>query len=325
MALLLTERDVRAVLPMDDLIAAMETALERFSAGAARQPLRTVVDARGHGFYGVMPAYLEAPAALGTKLVSVYHGNAARGLPSHLATIVLHDPDTGALLAVMDGRYITEARTAAVSAASVKHLARPDARVLAILGTGVQARSHIEAIARVATFDEIRIWGRTAGHAATLADELAPAHSARVTAVTTVEEAADGADVIALVTASREPVLHRTHVRKGAHICAVGACRPDQREMDTALVKDGRLFVDSRTGGLAEAGDIVIPIKEGAFDESHIAAELGDVFGRRAEGRRGPDEITIFKSLGMAVEDVAAARLAYERASERGLGRGVVL
>src|SRR5262245_33202305 len=148
MAVLLTERDVRAVLPMDDLITTMETALERFSAGAARQPLRTVVEAGGHGFYGVMPAYLEGPAALGTKLVSVYHGNAARGLPSHLATIVLHDPESGALLAVMDGRYITEARTAAVSAASVKHLARKDAHTLAILGSGVQARSHADEIGR---------------------------------------------------------------------------------------------------------------------------------------------------------------------------------
>jgi ornithine cyclodeaminase len=325
MAVLLAERDVRAVLSMDDLISAMETALEGFSGGGARQPLRTVVEAGGHGFYGVMPAYLEDPAALGTKLVSVYHGNPARGLPSHLATILLHDPDTGALLAVMDGRYITEARTAAVSAASVKHLARKDAKILAILGSGVQAHSHADAITRVGAFQEIRIWGRTPERAAALALELAPAFKGQVSAVPTAQHAVDGADVIALVTASREPVVRREWVRDGAHICAVGACRPDQREMETALVKDARVFVDSRQGALAEAGDIVIPIKEGAFDASHIAAELGDVFGGRAQGRRGPGEITIFKSLGMAVEDVAAARLAFERASASGLGRGVLL
>jgi alanine dehydrogenase len=325
MPLLLTESDVRVVLSMDDLIPAMEAALERFSARAVRQPLRTVVEAGGHGFYAVMPAYLESPAALGTKLVSVYHGNAARGMPSHLATIVLHDPETGELQAVMDGRYITEARTAAVSAASARHLARKDARVLAILGTGVQAHSHADALSRVRRFDELRIWGRSAEHAAALALRLAPALRNRVSAVPSARDAAEGADVIALVTASREPVLRREWIRDGAHICAVGACRPDQREMDTALVKDARLFVDSREGALAEAGDIVIPIKEGAFDASHIAAELGDVFGGRAEGRRGAAEITIFKSLGMAVEDVAAARLAFERASERGLGRGVVI
>ncbi len=325
MAVLLTEHDVRAVLSMNDLIAAMETALERFSARAARQPLRTVVEAGGHGFYGVMPAYLEGPPALGTKLVSVYHGNAARGLPSHLATIVLHDPETGALMAVMDGRYITEARTAAVAGASAKHRAREDARVLAILGTGVQARSHAEALTKVRRFDEIRIWGRSADHAAALAADLSPSIRTHVDAVPSARDAVDGADVIALVTASPEPVLRREWVRDGAHICAVGACRPNQREMDTALVKAARLFVDSREGALAEAGDIVIPIKEGAFDASHIAAELGEVFGGRAAGRRSAGEITIFKSLGMAVEDVAAARLAFERASERGLGRGVIV
>jgi ornithine cyclodeaminase len=325
MPVLLTEQDVRAVLPMDDLVTAMEVALERFSAGSVRQPLRTVVDAAGHGFYGVMPAYLEDPPALGTKLVSVYHGNTARGLTTHLATIVLHDPATGELQAVMDGRYITEARTAAVSAASTKHLARREARVLAILGTGVQARSHAAAMLCVRPFDEIRIWGRRADHAAALAAELAPSLRVRVDAVPTAHDAADGADVIALVTASPTPVLTRADVRGGAHICAVGACRPNQREMDTALVTASRVFVDSRAGALAEAGDLVIPIQEGAFDAGHIAAELGDVFGGRAEGRRTPDEITVFKSLGMAVEDVAAARLAFERAAAAGLGRGVIV
>jgi ornithine cyclodeaminase len=325
MPVLLTEQDVRAVLPMDDLVTAMEVALERFSAGSVRQPLRTVVDAAGHGFYGVMPAYMEDPPALGTKLVSVYHGNTARGLTTHLATIVLHDPATGELQAVMDGRYITEARTAAVSAASTKHLARREARVLAILGTGVQARSHAAAMLCVRPFDEIRIWGRRADHAAALAAELAPSLRVRVDAVPTAHDAADGADVIALVTASPTPVLTRADVRGGAHICAVGACRPNQREMDTALVTASRVFVDSRAGALAEAGDLVIPIQEGAFDAGHIAAELGDVFGGRAEGRRTPDEITVFKSLGMAVEDVAAARLAFERAAAAGLGRGVIV
>ena len=326
MALLLSENDVRVVLGMDDLIPAMETALDQFSAGAVRQPLRNIVEvSEHHAFYGVMPAYMAQPAALGTKLVSVYHTNAERGLPSHLATIVLHDPETGALLAILDGRYITEARTAAVSAASAKHLARHDAGVLAVLGAGVQARSHIDALTRVRVFSEIRVWGRHEGRVRALLQSV-PSHvRAALVASPTAEAAADGADVIALVTASREPVLTRPMVRPGAHICAVGACRPDQREMDTALVRDARVFVDSRTGALAEAGDLVIPIREGAVDASHIAGEIGDVFGGRMAGRRDASEITIFKSLGMAVEDVAAARLALERASERGLGRGVVV
>lgn len=326
MPVFLGEKDVRAVLSMDDLIVAMETALDQFSGGGVRQPLRSVVDVGdGHGFYGVMPAFITEPPALGTKLVTVFHTNAAVGLPSHLATIVLLDPETGALQAVMDGRYITEARTAAVSAASARHLARSDARVLAVLGSGVQARSHIDALMRVRPFEEVRVWGRDADRTRALVDDLAPTVSGRLIAAPSAHAAADGADVIALVTSSREPVLTRASVCIGAHICAVGACRPDQREMDTALVQSARVFVDSRAGALAEAGDLVIPIREGAIDEAHIAGELGDVFGGRIPGRRNAAEITIFKSLGMAVEDVAAARLAFDRASERGLGRGFVL
>lgn len=325
MPVLLSEKDVQAVLSMDDLIPAMEAALDQFSAGNVKQPLRHIVEVGSHAFYGVMPAFMTHPAALGTKLVSVFHSNAERGLPSHLATIVLLDPETGGLQAVMDGRYITEARTAAASAASAKHLARPDARVLAILGSGVQARSHLDALTRVRGFEEIRVWGRNAGPVAAVLSG-APAHArAKLVAAPSPEAAVDQADVIVLVTASREPVLRGEFVRKGAHVCAVGACRPDQREMDTALVRNARVFVDSRTGALAEAGDLVIPIKEGAIDASHIAGEIGDVFGGRTPGRRSADEITIFKSLGMAVEDVAAAHLAFERASERGLGRGFVL
>lgn len=326
MPVLLGEKDVRAVLSMDDLIVAMETALDQYSGGGVRQPLRSVVDVgEGHAFYGVMPAYIKAPPVLGTKLVTVYHSNAALGLPSHLATIVLLDPETGALQAVMDGRYITEARTAAVSAASVKHLARPDAHVLAVLGSGVQARSHIDALTRVRPFDELRVWGRDSRRVRALLEDLPATGPSRVVATASAHEAASGADVIALVTAAREPVLTRASVGDGAHICAVGACRPDQREMDTALVRDARVFVDSRAGALAEAGDLVIPIGEGAIDAAHIAGEIGDVFGGRTPGRRHAGEITIFKSLGMAVEDVAAARLAFDRALERGLGRGFVL
>jgi len=189
----------------------------------------------------------------------------------------------------------------------------------------VQARSHIDALTRVRPFEELRVWARDPVRVRALVDELAPGKPLRMIAAASAHEAADGADVIALVTASREPVLTRGSVRDGAHICAVGACRPDQREMDTALVRDARVFVDSRVGALAEAGDLAIPIRAGAIDASHIAGELGDVFGGRTPGRRSAAEITIFKSLGMAVEDVAAARLAFERASERGLGRGFVL
>lgn len=326
MPILLSETDVRAVLPMDALIDAMETALNAFSAGGVRQPLRSVVEVgQGHAFFGSMPAYLERPAALGTKLVTVYHSNLDRGLPSHLATIVLLDPETGGLQAILDGRYITEARTAAVSAVSTKYLARPDARVLGIIGSGVQARSHLEALLRVRSFERIQIWSRDPKHVAAFIDDTAPQIAAQLVPASSARDAVQGADVIALVSAAREPVVRREWIAEGTHLCAVGACRPDQREMDTALVRDARVYVDSVAGALAEAGDLVIPIREGAIDASHIVAEVGNVVGGRAKGRRSPTEITVFKSLGMAVEDVAAARLAWERASERGLGRGFVI
>jgi alanine dehydrogenase len=325
MPLLLSEKDVRAVLSMDDLIDTMNTALAQFSSGQVEQPLRTVVVIGGKSFYGVMPAFIQQPAALGSKLVTVYASNAERGLPTHLATILLFDPETGELLAVLDGRYITEARTAAVSAVSAKHLARADARVLAVIGSGVQARSHIEALIRVRRFEEIRVWGPTAPKVFSLIEEMLPRVETKLAAVESVRDAVRDAEIVALVTAAREPVVKREWIAPGTHICAVGACRPDQREMDTPLVRDARVFVDSRTGALAEAGDLVIPIKEGVISSSHVVGELGEVTGGRIQGRQTAEEITIFKSLGMAVEDVAAARLAWERASERGIGRGFVL
>ncbi len=325
MPVLLSESDIRAVLSMDDLIDATETALRQYSRGRVVQPLRTVLPVGAHAFFGLMPAALEEPPILGTKLVTVYGSNAARGLPTHLATIVLMHHETGELLAILDGRYITEARTAAASAVSARHLANANARTLGVIGAGVQARSHIEALTRVRPIEEIRIWSRTDERVRSLIDELRPHVRVRLRACASVKEAVDGADVIALVSAAREPILRDGWVAPGTHICAVGACRPDQREMETAVVKNARVFVDSRIGALAEAGDIVIPIHERAFDTSHLAGELGELADGRIAGRRDAAEITIFKSLGMAVEDVAAARLAWERASERGLGRGFVL
>jgi alanine dehydrogenase len=329
MPLLLTEADIRAVLPMDDLIDAMQAALVQFSDGQVQQPLRTVLSIGAHkAFFGVMPAFIPDLPALGTKLVSVFGSNAAEGLPTHLATIVLNDPRTGELLALLDGRYITEARTAAASAVSVRLLARADAAILAIIGSGVQARSHLESIARVRALRDVRVWSPNDQRRTAFVREMQEhgvAAGAAITATESARAAVDGADLVVLATASRDTVVRSEWIAAGAHICAVGACRPDQRETDTALVHRARLFVDSRAGALAEAGDIVLPIKEGAFDASHIAGELGELAAGRVPGRTAPDEVTLFKSLGMAVEDVAAAHMAYTRAAGRGLGRGLVV
>ena len=293
---------------MPDLISAMDRALTAFSAGAVAQPVRTVVDiADRHAFFGVMPAYVASTPALGAKLVTVYHSNLERGLPSHLATILLFDPETGALQAILDGRYITEARTAGVSAVSVKKLARANSRVLAILGSGVQARSHFEALAHVGRFDEVRAWSPTRANL----EGFCRLTGARV--MDSPEAAVHGADVIALVVASPTPVLRNEWVSPGAHVISVGATRPNQSEMDPALVRRSRLFVDSRAAAMKESGDVI------GAGEAHIVAELGEAGASRASD----SEITIFKSLGLAVEDVAAAHLAFERAVAA--GRGVTI
>ncbi|MDQ3420769.1 MAG: ornithine cyclodeaminase family protein, partial [Acidobacteriota bacterium] len=278
-----------------------------------------------HAFYGVMPAYIPGTPALGTKLVTVFSGNPARGLTTHLATIVLLDPETGALLSLMDGRYITESRTAAVSAVSVQHLAREDASVLAILGTGVQARSHLEAIAKVRKLQDVRVWSRSSVNADTFIREMQPHVECSLRKVGSAEEAVRDAAIVALTTASKEPVVYSEWIADGTHICAVGACRPAEREMEGALVARADLYVDSREAALAEAGDIVLPIKEGLIDPTHIKAELGEITGGRVPGRVSGDRVTIFKSLGMAVEDVAAAHLVYRRAMARGVGQVVTL
>jgi ornithine cyclodeaminase len=321
-AVLLTERDVRAVLPISDLIEAMAGALARFSAGAVAQPVRTVIEVGpDRAYFGIMPAALDDPPAAGAKLVTVYARNHEKGLPSHLATIVLLDHDTGALRAVLDGRYITEARTAAVSAVSVRLLARPGAAVLAILGSGVQARSHLEAIRHVRRLEDVRVWSPNPGRRERFAAAAREASGLPVRALPDAAAAVAGADIIVLATASPAPVVADADVARGAHIAAVGACRPDQREMPTALVARGRVFVDSRAAARQEAGEILIPMREGAFGEDHVAGELGDLVSGRVAGRQDANQVTIFKSLGLAVEDLVAAHLAVARARAAGLGQ----
>lgn len=322
MPLLLTERDVRAVLTMPDLIAAMERALAAYSSGGAVQPVRTTIEVNADpSFFAVMPASLAAPAAVGAKLVTVYPGNHAKHLPSHLATIVLLDAETGGLVALLDGRYITEARTGAVSAVSVKHLARPDASVLALVGSGVQARSHLEAIRCVRTLSDVRVWSPTAAHAQAFVTEMKTATGVPIRAVADASTAVRGADLIVLATGSRVPVIRDEDVADGAHLCGVGACRPDQREMPTALIARAKVYVDARVGAMAEAGDILLPMHEGAIRQDHIAGELGEVVLGKAAGRPSTAAVTVFKSLGMAVEDVVTAALVAERARAAGLGR----
>jgi thiomorpholine-carboxylate dehydrogenase len=291
--LFLNEAQVREHLHMAELIPAMEKALIEFSAGKVTQPVRSVikVDPPG-GFLGLMPAF--TPDGLGLKAVTFFPSNADHGMPTHMATIFLVDPQTGTPLAIMDGRLITEMRTAAVSATATKLLASPDAKILAILGTGVQAYSHVEALRLVRQFEEVRVWSPTREHAERFAKEIgATAMSA--------EEAVRGADVIVTATNSKTPVLEGAWLKPGCHVNAIGACRPDWRELDDQAMSN-LVFVDSREGALEESGDVIL-------SSAKIHAELGEALAGNVPPRA--NETTIFKSLGMAVEDIAAATLVY--------------
>lgn len=289
----LDENQVREHLRMADLIPAMEKALIDFSAGKVTQPVRQVipVDPPG-GFYGIMPAL--TPDGLGQKIVTFYPPNAGKEIPTHMALIILNDPETGAPLAVMDGRLITEMRTAAVSAAATKLLGPKDAKILAILGSGVQARSHFEALGLVRNFNEARVWSQTKAHAEEFAKEIGAK-------ATSAEDAVRGADVIVTVTSSTTPVLNGAWLKPGCHVNAVGACRHDWRELDDDAMRDV-IFVDSREAAMKESGDVIL-------SGAKIYAELGEAFAGKVPSRA--NETTIFKSLGMAVEDIAAALLVY--------------
>jgi alanine dehydrogenase len=286
---------VRDRLDLDRLREAMAVALADFSAGRSEQPLRTVVPAAdGRGFMYVMPA--RTPTALGAKLVTLFPGNV--GVPTHHALVLLFDPATGAPLASLDGGVVTELRTAAVSAVAADRLARAGSEVLAILGAGVQAASHLEAFRRVRRFREVRVWSPNR------AEAFAAEHGARAAA--SADEAVDGADVVVVATMARVPVLHGAALASGAFVAAVGAPRPDWRELDDDLLRRAKLVVDSRAAAAVESGDVRRALELGRS----IDAELGEVLEGTRAGRESDDEVVLFKSLGMAVEDVAAADLA---------------
>src|SRR5215207_1309568 len=291
----LDENAVGGLLRMEEVIPAMERALAAFSSGKVVQPTRVMAPVAEHeGFLGLMPAY--TGSALGTKLVSFYPHNTE--VPTHHATILLFKPETGEPLVTMDGRLITEVRTAAVSAVATDHLANSDASVLAIIGSGVQARSHLEALRLVRGFREVRVWSPR--RARVFAEE----HGVRAAA--SAEEAVRGADVVVTATTSSVPVLFGEWLSPGVHVNAVGAPRPDWRELDDEVLERARIYVDSREAARKESGDVIAA--------GRIFAEVGEVVSGAKPGRRSAEEVTLFKSLGLAVEDVATADLVYGKA-----------
>jgi alanine dehydrogenase len=322
--LIVSGADVRRALPMSECIEAVARAMRALSKGGADVPLRTVMQLPGgRNFFGVMPGYLEDPRGLGAKMITVYPDNVKRGLPSHLGLVVLFDAQIGFPLAVMDAAEITAIRTAAASAVATRALARNDASQLAILGTGEQAVTHLEAISKVRALRSVRVWGRSIEKAERLAEEQGPRLSVRVEVSKTAEDAVKGADIVCTVTASRVPVLNGAWLGRGAHVNLVGASRPDAREADDDVVTRSRFFVDSRTSARAEAGELKHATDAGLVDESHILGEIGEVLSGSVVGRTGDHDITVYKSLGVAAQDLAAAHVIYERAVQDGIGTRV--
>lgn len=315
--LILNGHEVEQLLDMPGCMAAMEDALIGLARGDFHLPLRPVVKPPGQGhFLGLMPTFRGGDRPLyALKTVAIFPGNPALGLDPHQGTVTLYSGETGEVLAVMNASPITAIRTAAASGIATRALARRDARVLAVIGAGHQADPHIAAMLEARQFEDIRIAARSLESAERLAADWPLAR-----AVDTNEEAVRGADVICTVTQSAEPVLEADWLEPGAHINAVGACLPNTRELDSATVARAAFFTDSRESCENEAGDYILALKDGAIAEGHIKGELGEVLADLTPGRSSDDEITVFESLGLAVEDLAAAEYLVRRAAETGAG-----
>ena len=324
MALLLTRSDVAAVLRMSEAIDAVEEALVRLARGRAFMPQRAVLRiAERSATHLSMPALVEGDGGgMAVKLVTTYPANpATRGLPTIMGVLVLHDPETGGVLAVMDASLLTAIRTGAASGVATRHLARPDARRVGLIGAGVQAERQLEACAVVRSVADARVFDPEPGRAERFAGRMGALLGIEVRPAASARDAVDEADVVVVATTSTTPVLEGSWLVPGQHVCAIGSHTPETREVDTEAVVRSRVFADDREACLAEAGDLLIPIREGAIGRDHLRGGIGEVVTGAIPGRRRHDDITLFKSVGLAVEDVAAARLVYDRARAAGLGQ----
>ncbi len=323
--LVLNRSEIYELLPMEECIELMADALAALARGEGINPLRhALVLPEAKALLATMPAYWGSRSALGVKVISVFPGNEGSGFETHQGAVLLLDAERGTLRAIMDAAAITAIRTAAVSGVATRLLARPEAGDLAILGSGVQAHTHLDAMRQVRRLRRVRVWSRQFSHAEAFAQRHCHSDLA-IEPMASAREAVAGADLICTVTAARDPILLGEWISPGAHINAVGSSTPSARELDTAAVVHARLFVDRRESALHEAGDFLIPKAEGAIGDDHIQGEIGDLLLSRTVGRRSAEEITVFKSLGLGIEDVAAAHFLYHKAQERGRGRWVAL
>ncbi|MCZ6676065.1 MAG: ornithine cyclodeaminase family protein [Candidatus Poribacteria bacterium] len=322
--LIINQTEVDRLLPMDECMNVMAEALKTLGRGDAINPLRQGMWLPEKvGVLGMMPAYLDDINAMGLKVLSIFPSNHGTAYDSHQGAVMLFETTHGRLLAMIDATAVSAIRTAAVSGVATKLLARAEAADLAILGSGVQAQVHLEAMRVARQVKQVRVWSRTRAHAETFAQRGSERHGIPVTAMTTAQEAVAGADLICTTTAATAPVLIGEWLAPGVHINAVGAYGPSVRELDTSAVVKSRLFVDRRESTFNESGDFLIPKQEGVIGDDHIQGEIGEILLGQVPGRRSSEEITLFKSLGLGVEDVASAHYIYQKAIETNLGTRV--
>ncbi len=322
--LVLSEKEIQSLIDVEELIRALEKAHIQFSTGKAVMPVRMVVPLPEiKGRITTMPAYLSEDKALGMKVVTYFPENPKQDLPIILAAVFLYSTESGKLLAVMDGTYITAIRTACVSAVATRALANPETPVLGVLGAGVQARAQIRTLCRVRKIREIKVYDLLEKSVRSLKEELEPDVGIKIEAVKTVAEAVRNVDLLVTVTTAREPIVRSEWLKPGVHINAIGSHRPDLREIDGATMRRAKLVVDSHEAVMAECGDILLAIKEGAIGEDHIHAEIGEVLAGKKAGRTSAGEITLYKAVGIAIQDVATAQLVYRKALERKIGVNV--
>lgn len=324
--LVLSERQVQSLIDIEELIAALERAHIQYSTGKAVMPVRLVVPLPDiQGRITSMPGYLNEDKALGMKVVTYFQNNPKRNLPAILAAILLFSAETGKLIAAIDGTYITTIRTACASALATKALANPETAVLGVLGAGVQARSHIRALCRVRRVERIKIYSPSGASAAGVKEELEPEVGVPIETVNSAADCVRDSDLVVTATTAQEPILRSDWLKAGAHINAVGSHRPDSREIDAATLSRAKVVVDSRAAIMTECGDVLLALKEKSVSENVIHAEIGEVLAGAKPGRCGAGEVTLYKSVGIAVQDVATAQLVYRKALERKVGTNVAI
>jgi alanine dehydrogenase len=324
--LIVEQREVARLLTMDACMDAVAEALSSLARGDALMPLRTILWLPNRtGGIVAMPSALPLAGVLGIKVITVFPGNVGSPFDSHQGAVLLFEGEHGRLLAIIDATEITATRTAAVSGIATRLLARDDAADLAILGSGTQARTHLEAMLRVRPVSRIRIWSPTRARAEAFSERESTRHEVRVEVAPTAQEAVDGADIVCTATSSPQPIVFGSWLSPGAHVNAIGAVGAANRELDTEAIVRSRLYVDSRESAANEAGEFVQAKAEGAIGDDHIVGEIGEVLIGAAPGRSTAEEITVFRGLGLAIEDLAAARLIFERAANQEAGARVEL